>query len=47
MAYREEFMSLKKARTPRSLPRPKATSSGNASNEVVRAKIAAYDPQCQ
>jgi hypothetical protein len=44
MAYREDFMSLKKARTPRNLPRPKATSSGNASNEIVRAKIAAYEP---
>jgi hypothetical protein len=37
-------MSLRKARTARDLPRPKATSSGNASNEVVRAKLAAYDP---
>jgi hypothetical protein len=43
-AYHEDSMSAKNARTPRNLPRPKATSSGNASNEVVRAKIPAYEP---
>ena len=37
-------MSVRKARTARDLSRPKATSSGNASNEVVWAKIAAYEP---
>ena len=37
-------MLLKKARPPRNPTRPKATSSRNMSNEVVRSKNAAHEP---
>ncbi len=37
-------MLLKKARPPRNPLRPKATSSRNMSNEVVRSKNAAHEP---
>jgi hypothetical protein len=37
-------MLLKKARPPRNPARPKATSSRNLSNEVVRSKNAAHEP---
>jgi hypothetical protein len=37
-------MLLKKARPPRNSTLPKATSSRDMSNEVVRSKIAAHEP---